>query len=161
MNIKYLTLLRDNPIGNPGGIDFKDEIKGISLAEIQQLEQTWNGGKEFPAALRELLFLAGDDCYVLDTGLMESQQEMQEEARQWLVDFNRTISRPFYVIDVYNAGEQFLMVYLDEGDDPNVYEAYLPNWRDDQMLWLDKVGRTLKDFINIRIDMVKQGYNPF
>lgn len=161
MNIKILKQLRDNPSLEINRSGYFSTIEGLSELELQQLEQTWNNGKEFPAALRELLFLAGIKCYVLDYGIMESQQEMQEEARQWLVDFNRTISRPFYVIDVYNAGEQFLMVYLDEGDNPNVYEAYLPNWRDDQMLWLDRVGRTLKDFINIRIDMVKQGYNPF
>lgn len=161
MNIKYLINLKNIPVGNPGGIDFKDEIKGISLTEIQQLKQSWNNGKEFPTALSELLFLAGDDCYVLDKGLMESQQEMQEEARQWMIDFNRAISRPFYVIDVYNAGEGFLFVYLDDGEDPKVNSTYLPHRDYDDASWLSSTDRSLSNFINFRINKVKQGYNPF
>ena len=161
MEIKYLLMLKNNPAVYPNDPEYEARIKSISISEILQLEQTWNNGKEFPAALRELLFLAGDFCYVLDTGLMESQQEMQEEARQWLSDFNRTISRPFYVIDVYNAGEGFLFVYLDEGEDPKVNCTYLPHRDYDDASWLSSTDRSLSNFINSRINDVKQGYNPF
>ncbi len=124
MSIEFLTELRDNPIEFGGEMNFAN--RGIPLSEIEQLEQDWNSGIPFPKALRELLFLAGDFCYVLDTGLMESQQEMQEEARLWMTEEGqeRVISRPFYVLEVRNE-EQFVMVYLDEGDNPNVHSVSL------------------------------------
>lgn len=165
MNIEFLTELRDNPCAYPNDIDFKGEIEGIPLSEIEQLEQAWNNGIPFPKALRELLFLAGNDCYVLDTGLMESQQQMQEDARLWMTleGQQRTINRPFYVIEVdYN--ERFTMLYLDEGDDPNVHFVCLPDipvYTSIGRSWKHDSGRTLKDLINFKINMVKQGRNPF
>ena len=95
--------------------------ESISLEEIKQLEQIYNNNKPFPKALRELLFLAGNYCIVLDYGLNDTQQELQEFVRENMQEENRIITRPFYAIDVYNAGDQFLFVYLDEGDDPEVY----------------------------------------
>ncbi|MFY0484051.1 hypothetical protein ACI6PS_15750 [Flavobacterium sp. PLA-1-15] len=159
MNIELLINLRDNPLEYGSEENFRNE--GIPISEIVQLEQTWNNGNLFPIALRELLYLGGKFCYVLDTGWYDTQQEMQDAAREWLTENSRTISRPFYVIDIYNAGEQFLMIYLDEGDNPNVYNVYLPNWRDDQISWLSSTGMTLKDFINFRINKVIKGFNPF
>ena len=164
MNIQFFTELKDNPIEFGGEMNFAN--RGIPLSEIEQLEQDWNNGLPFPKALRELLFLAGDFCYVLDTGLMESQQEMQEEARLWMTEEGqvRVISRPFYVLEVRNE-EQFVMVYLDEGDNPNIHSVYLDH-DSEQYLgsgigWNYDIGKTLKDFIKVRIDKVKQGRNPF
>jgi len=166
MNIQFLTELKDNPSAYPNDTDFKGEIEGIPLSEIEQLEQTWNNGLPFPKALRELLFLAGNYCYVLDKGLMESQQQMQEEARLWMTyeGQQRTITRPFYVIEV-RYDEQFTMVYLDEGDNPNVHSISLDH-DGEQYLgygigWNYNIGKSLKVFIKGRIDMVKQGRNPF
>jgi hypothetical protein len=159
MNIQFLTILRDNPIQY--GTEFNFENEGIPLSEIQQLEQAWNNQNPFPIALKELLYLAGSFCYVLDTGWNNTQQSMQTKAREWMLDYNRNITRPFYVIDVYNAGDQFLMVYLDEGDNPNVYSANLPQGWEQNGMWLTNIDRTLKDFLAFRINKVKQGINPF
>lgn len=163
MNIQFLTELRDNPIEYGNDINFVN--RGINVSEIEQLELTWNNGIQFPKALRELLFLAGDFCYVLDTGLMESQQQMQEAARLWMTyeGQQRTITRPFYVIEV-NYEEGFTMVYLDEGDNPNVHSVYLDQNAEQRLGsrgWNFDMGISLKDFIKTGIDMVKQGRNPF
>lgn len=161
MIIEYLNELKNNQLWR--GIS--KPIQSISISEIEQLEQLWNNSIFFPKALRELLFLAGQNCYVLDYGWNGTQQNMQTKAREWMVDHNRIITRSFYVIDVYNAGDQFLMVYLDEGDNPNVYSVFLPQGWEKALgsgnSWICNTERTLKDFLAFRINKVKQGINPF
>ena len=157
MEIQYLQYLRDNP---QRWSSSTYSIEPIPLTEIEQLETKYNNGKQFPKALRELLFLAGEYCYVLDYNIFDSQEELQDEAREWLQKYNRTINRPFFVIDAYNAGEQFLFVYLDEGNDPIVMSAYLPPRNDVQFIET-MYNRSLSAFIKFKIDRAKQGYNPF
>lgn len=159
MNIEILTYLRDNPIKYPNDTEYRGEIRGIALYKIEELEQLYNNDIAFPKGLRELLFLAGDYCYVLDTGWYETQQELQTAVREWLVKYNKTISRPFFAIDIYGSGEQFLYVYLDEGDNPSVYQAYLPERTDIEHFY--SLNKKLSEYINGLIDIVKQGYNPF
>lgn len=158
MKIEKLTYLKDNPSAHPNDEDYKGTIKPISIEEIEHLEQLYNSGNLFPQALRELLYLAGKDCYVLDF-MFDTQEELQTEVREWLLNFDRSITRPFFAIDAHNPGEQFLYVYLDEGDNPIVYQAHLPIRND--ILPFTSLQRTLSDFINVHIDMVKKGYNPF
>lgn len=156
MEIKYLGYLKDNPIEKGNTRDWVN--KSISLEEITHLEQFYNSGKRFPQALKELLFLAGGFCYVLDYGRNKTQQEMQEHVRQCLVRYNRSIDRPFYAIDVYNPGDQMLFVYLDEGDNPIVYNAVYEEPIDE---WLVSTTLTIAQIVNGRIDNVKKGWNPF
>ncbi|MEN2401076.1 hypothetical protein GKZ90_0014915 [Flavobacterium sp. MC2016-06] len=156
MKIEKLAYLRDNPIHYGKTINFP--IKPISIEEIEHLERIYNNDNLFPQALRELLYLAGKDCYVLDYS-SDNQEELQTDVREWLSNFNRSIARPFFAIDAHNPGEQFLYVYLDESDDPTVYQAYLPIRND--ILPFTSLQRTLSDFIKVHIDLVKKGYNPF
>jgi hypothetical protein len=166
MNIQYLIELQNNPtleINNSGHFS---TIQGIPISEIEQLEQTWNNGNPFPGALRELLFLAGNFCYVLDYGWFGGcTQQMQVEARQWMTEegLERTITRPFYIIEASSYGS-FLMVYLDEGDNPFVRNVCLSH-EDEVSLgdlgWLYNTDRTLKNFIDYGIEIVKKGFNPF
>lgn len=160
MDIQYLKYLKENPAAYPNDPEYEARIKPIPLTEIEQLETKYNNGKLFPKALRELLFLAGEYCYVLDYNIFDSQEELQDEAREWLQKYNRAINRPFFVIDAYNAGEQFLFVYLDEGNDPVVRQAYLPPRNDVQFI-TNLVNETLSQYIKSSIDEVKQGINPF
>lgn len=149
MEIQYLTFLRDNPIGSW-------PIKPISLQEIEQLETLYNNSNPFPKALKELLFLAGKYCYVLDYGIFDNQQQMQDFVRSEMSEENKSISRPFFAIDVYNSGDQFIFIYLDEGDNPPIYEAH---YYDNN--WISQVTPTLSGLINHSIDRVKQGRNSF
>lgn len=153
MNIEILTYLRDNPIKK------SFQIQGISIFEIEYLQVLFNNSNNFPKALKELLFLAGEYCHVLDYGLFDTQEEMQIAARSWLTRYGIKIIRPFYVIDVYNAGEQFLYIYLDEGNDPFIYQAYLPERNDIDTL--TSLNKKLSEYINDGINQVKQGINPF
>lgn len=157
MNIEYLKLLRDNPVKNPNSTGHKFIIRGISLTEIEQLEQTWNNGNPFPKALRELLFLAGEYCYVFNYGVYDTQQELQEEKREDMVDNGKTITRPFFVMDTWNA-DQFSFVYLDEGDNPYIYDA---NSYKDSSIWFKNLGHTIKSLSESRIARVKRGENPY
>ncbi|QEM06370.1 SMI1/KNR4 family protein [Mucilaginibacter rubeus] len=161
MEIKYMKLLNDNLSVTAPNTGIKEAVSPISVEEIIALENKYNGGRLFPAALRELLFLAGGDCYVLDYGINDTQEQMQESSRRFMTigGRNRVISRPFYVIDVYNAGDQFLFVYLDEGkDDPDVYEALIGYRLND---WIHLVKSPLSALIDGRIKRFLSGGNPF
>ena len=158
MTIKYLQQLKDNPVAYPNDTEFKFEIKGISEPEIQQLELVWNNNRPFPKVLKELLFLAGNFCYVCDYGPNDSQQEVQEWVREHMEDNNRILNRPFYAFDVY-GGDTFLFIYLDEGDNPNVYQAK-PYSDDDN--WIRPLkSQTIQSIINTGINRVKMGQNPY
>ncbi|MBP4136950.1 SMI1/KNR4 family protein [Flavobacterium geliluteum] len=158
MKIEYLAKLQDNPYENPSDLKNSFIIEGITLNEIQDLEKLYNNGNPFPKVLKELLFLAGNYCYVCDYGIDETQQELQEWVREDMADNGRTISRPFYAFDVY-GGDQFLFIYLDEGENPTVYEAHPwitgSNW----IKHLDNL--TIKSLVDSGIERVKRGENPF
>ncbi|GGE98680.1 hypothetical protein [Flavobacterium limi] len=155
MNIKYLQHLKDNPIAYTSDTEIQFKIEGISESEIQQLELTWNNGNLFPQVLKELLFLAGEFCYVCDYGPNDSQQEIQEWIREHMGDNNRSINRPFYAFDVW-GGLNFLFIYLDEGDNPPVFQAQ-PYSDDDN--WIEPLQfQTIQSII---IDRVKIGQNPY
>lgn len=160
MEIQFLKYLQDNPAAYPNNPEYEARIMPISLAEIQQLEIKYNNGNAFPKALKELLFIAGKNCYVLDYNIFDNQEELQDAARNWLQNYNKTINRKFFVIDAYNAGDQFLFIYLDEGDNPIVRQAYLPSRSDIQFI-TSLLNETLSQYIKSQIDDVKQGYNPF
>lgn len=126
----------------------------------------YNNGLPFPIALKELLFLAGDNCYVLDYGSeTESQNDLQEWAREQMLEYDRAIARPFYVLDIYNALDQFVFVYLDEGDDPRVYEGVYSGINETGIPtidgWIHELRPKLSDYINISVEQVLKGINPF
>lgn len=160
MNIEILKNLRDNPARYPNRSSNKFENEGLTMEEIKVLEQTWNNGNLFPQALRELLFLAGKYCYVLDYNIHETQQEMQEELRDAMQFRGHSYSRQFYIIDNY-GGDQFLFIYLDETmDDPKVYE-YASDAIERERPIDRFIGFTISQLINSSIKEVREGRNPF
>jgi len=58
---------------------------------------------------------------------------------------------------VYNGGDQFLFVYLDEGDDPLVCEAILYT----SPSWIHSLNKKLSEFVNVRLTTLLSGQNPF
>ncbi|WP_330441915.1 SMI1/KNR4 family protein [Flavobacterium sp. C4GT6] len=157
MKIEYLKELELNPYRH-GDPDMNNDP--ISLTEIENLERLYNNGKPFPKALKELLFLAGKYCYVLEYGAFDSQQEIQDYVRELLEEDNISIQRPFFVIDVYNAGSQFLYVYLDEGNNPAVYEGF-HYFEINFNGYSHLTSSSLQKFIESQIGAVKQGGNAF
>jgi hypothetical protein len=119
----------------------------------------YSDGRPFPKALRELLFLAGEYCYVLSFGLNRTQTRLQESVREDLIDYELSIPRPFYAIDIYNAHDMCLFVYLDEvADDPVVHEAVFEG---DSRGWLHSINLTLSGLVNLRLKKFLRGENPF
>lgn len=153
MNIQYLIQLRDNPIYYGKTRNFS--IRGISEEQIAQLEQLYNNGNTFPKVLKELLSLAGEYCHVFDYNIHDTQQEVQEWVREDLQETNRVIDRPFYAFDLYN---DFMFIYLDEGDNPAIYEAHPFRTGND---WIRKTTNTIKSLSEKRILRIKEGLNPF
>jgi hypothetical protein len=158
MDIKYLKQLNNYPTVKRGNTDYISTLRPLTMQEITKLEIAYNNGAAFPGVLRELLYLAGNYCHVLDYGLSDSQEEMQQDARSWLANDNQIINRPFFVIDIYNGGDQFLFVYLDEEDDPIVHEAILYNVTP---AWIHSLNKKLSEFISSRLTRFLSGQNPF
>ena len=101
--------------------------------------------------------MAGESCYVLEYGAFDDQKSIQEAVREELQEDGDEISRPFYVIDVYDPISQFLFVYLDDGEDPVVYSARYSDLENMHPVR----PKNLSKFIRSRIDRVKAGRNPF
>lgn len=148
MNIIYLNKLKNAPTSPDSMTN-----RGISENEIIQLESSFNNGMMFPKALRELLYLAGDFCYVCDFGLSDTQEELQLSVREDISYFNRVISRPFYVFDVYNPTDNFLFIYLDEGDNPPVRVA---QYEKDYANWISIVIDKFSDYIDRLVDRARR-----
>ncbi len=56
MEIQYLSEIVNNP-----NLKKSWENKGVTIEAIQELETKYNKGNPFPVAIREFLFLAGED----------------------------------------------------------------------------------------------------
>ncbi|MEZ0006353.1 hypothetical protein ABH942_001723 [Flavobacterium sp. 28YEA47A] len=150
MEIEYLTDLQDFAF-----IEYDGAIKTnepISIEEILELEKQFNDGKMFPKALRELLFLAGNSCKLLDYSIFNSQQELQESIIEDLKNDGLEMKRPYYTLEVYDGGSPFYFVYLDEGDNPMVYVAK----NEYEELELIKIADSLSAFLSNLIKSHKE-----
>lgn len=160
MEIQYLKILSDHPSVTNKITGRVSYLEGISMEEILNLENTYNGGHPFPTALRELLFIGGKECYVLSYGLYQNQIELQQRQRKYLLKHGLQINRPFFVIDVYNEGDMFLFVYLDESqEDPMVHTVVFAGNGEGE--WLLPLPSTLSQLISSCMDDYLRGENPF
>lgn len=154
MEIQYLKKLKDYPSM------YERTCEPISLEEIAQLEQLYNNGNPFPKVLKEYLYLAGNFCTVIDSGISDTQQEFQEYMRELLLENDKVYTRPFYALETY-SNDWFIFIYLDEGDNPNLYLAYFMDEAAEPEEPLRKMSHTLPSLINNRIQRYKEGGNPF
>lgn len=162
MHIKYLKLLRDNPADHLQSSEYYFPNDPMTINEIEYLEQKYNNGDKFPQALRELLFLSGKGSYVNDIlyagNLNETpnpQEKMNDRLRAILTDVNNgtlPITRPFYIIDGGAGSGTFLFVYLDEGDDPNVYNSVI-DYTEQTLDWEDIGHTNLYDSISEMVEL--------
>lgn len=146
MEIEYLQKLVEYPARWPNDEGYRGEIISLSLDEIVILEATYNNGNVFPKALRELLYLAGDFCYLLEWNAWSPEEEMYQISLQnsivrYIENMGLNITRPFMGIDLAYPGN-FRIVYLDEGDDPIVYAA------DEKNNTIEPSDKTLSQLIN-------------
>jgi hypothetical protein len=161
IEIKYLKTLEAHPSINSKRTSKIFSRESLPDQVVAYLETLYNNGVVFPASLRELLYLAGANCYVLDYGTNDSPLEMQESSRDYLAHSGKTIDRPFYVIDVFNENDQFLFVYLDESEDPVVYEAILYLNSTDNWIHCLAKNMRLSEYIDYNINKLLIGQNPF
>lgn len=154
MTIKYLNELDEL---NYQDLGFILGNRPISVEEIWNLEQQYNNGKYFPDVLRELLYIAGKGCPLIDIDSFV----LQEEIRTRVLQKGYTISRPFFGFD-YRDRSSFSLVYTDENiHDPKVYHVELSPSEDEHTEFLEDSQFTLLGLLNLRIDQVKQGFNPY
>lgn len=107
--------LKDNPV------IYRFRNEPMTIAEINQLESKYNQGKEFPRAIREFLFLAGNfnNCGFDD---IDGIEYIQERAKTELESTDTKIDRPFFAFDQLSDCECFIFVYLDEEvENPKTY----------------------------------------
>lgn len=150
--------MQANPrVLNEGELGFPNEP--IPLSEIEQLEQLYNNGVPFPKALRELLFLAGDYCNVLDYGPTDSQQELQDFFREELADVSIVLPNPFFALERHSGGE-YSWVYLNQGDNPIIYMGD-PHWIEFKPDWSRSINKTIPEYVNAAIDRLKSGLPLF
>lgn len=116
MEIEYMQQVAENPTLD----DFTN--RGLSLENIINLEGIYNSGEEFPKALREFIYLAGDFNNIGFDDMAEGLDALQTKAFNELAYFNEKIDRPIFVFHQYSDCENFLFVYLDEEEeDPKTY----------------------------------------
>lgn len=75
--------------------------------------------------------------------------------------YNQVLTRPFLVLDAYNVLDQFLFVFLDEGDDPVVCQAYYDLDHMEPGQWYKAMQPSLSTFINRVVQRVKEGGSAF
>ena len=152
MTIDYLQKLRDIPSDGTTN-------RGISLLEITHLEQVFNNGNLFPKVLKEFLYLAGDYCYVMDTGSWDSIEEMNIEHRaDYLNIYGVTMNRPYLFLDIV-GGNGELFMFLVEGDNPELCQ--IKSDPSPTNIYRRIKNLTLKGLIESRIQDVINGDNPF
>lgn len=152
MNIKYLTILKDNPSqysdgsmeNNPLGYDpinNPNPTERQILNAIGQLEVSYNGGAAFPLVLKELLFIGGKYNWNLGGYFPEAHDRIV----YLLQEQGSIINRPFFVLEDWESGFHF--IYLDQGEeDPNVYFSDFEV--ENGALYITKQGKTVSELIN-------------
>lgn len=154
MTIKYLNELEDL---NYQAVGLTLGNRPLNIGEIVNMEQQYNNSNPFPDVLRELLYIAGRGCPLINL----NPSDLQQKIRGGLYEHRHITSRPFIGFD-YRDGSSFSLVYTDENThDPKVYHVELEHSEDTHTEFLENSGFTLLRLIKMRINEVKQGYNPY
>ncbi len=115
MEIEYLKLLEKTPKKEPNGFS----NKGMSISEIENLEEKYNKGNHFPKSYREFLFLAGKFCWFFHGG--GELDELIRDFRSDLIYSRVEMNEPIVIYDT-NSSDSYHFMYLDDGvEDPIVY----------------------------------------
>lgn len=157
MEIKYLTILRDNPSQYPDGRMVNNPLSYHSinnpaptenqiLEAIQLLEDRFNGGNSFPVVLRELLFIGGEYNWVLGAEFEWQQDYINKK----LLEYEWVIERPYFVLEFWDS--YFHFIYLDEGvEDPMIHLAdYAGRGYAAAHLGVEEHGSTVSELVNHR-----------
>ncbi len=148
MEIQYLQNLENSPVKGDAVIP-KD--RGVSEIEIIAFEQ--KVGLPLPKALKEFLFLSGEYCLSIEANAtnqgLDEYEFRNEQFQENLDDAKIAISRPYYIL-TERSGEYFHFIYLDDGENPPVYNIYC--W-DDEKYKLEKRANSFSDWIDQEIEL--------
>jgi len=155
MTIKYLQELQNIDYQSLGRMSWVNEPK--TTIEILSLEQEYNKSKPFPAVLRELLFIAGNGCPIVELRPFNLQQQI----RSAVSDSGHSLSQNYFAFDFLDFSS-FSLVYTSQNiDDPKVYHVELNPSEEEHTEFIEYSELTLLKLLKHRINQVKQGYNPF
>lgn len=140
------------------------EDKGISMERIIELENILNQGKPFPLVFREYLYLGGDFDTIGFNGPIDGLYDKMTKGYRLRLKERRNINldRPIIVFDSFE-GESFMFIYLDEGDDPQPWNASLDKAYDtDEGKKIWKVPHpSFSDLVNTLVDRALNGLQPW
>jgi hypothetical protein len=166
MEINYLKILQENPRGS----EDENPMRGLSLAEIEQLETLWNNGNPFPIVLREYLFLGGEYCWVFE---MDSPLKLRNAAIYAMNVYPPPFTmpaRPYIIIgeNASSGSEDFTFIFLDEtAPDPMLYALNLfeeGQMEANRLQRIESLGITLSQHIKNSIEgyrrLQSMGYYP-
>ena len=98
------------------------DIKPSNSEEIQKIEDKF--GIKLPFSLIEFFGIAGDDYNNVFDGVgacrISEVEYNLETAENLLNEVNLNLERPYFPF-ASHSGDQFMFVYLDQGDNPPVY----------------------------------------
>ncbi|UZT99067.1 hypothetical protein ODZ84_05725 [Chryseobacterium fluminis] len=122
MEINYLKLFQQNPRSDLNNSNTTPN-KGINNQQIQELEQLWNNGNQFPTVVKEFLSIGGIYNWIFEGG---DQKQLRSLINRYCQEINYSITRPFIAFTKSFSDPQFFIVFLDENQiDPKVYELNL------------------------------------
>lgn len=154
MDIEYLKTYFENRNNLKGS-----NAKGMTLAEIETLELEMNKGKPFPKALREFLFIGGLSNKLglnTPTNYRATHDYFDKEIRKRGVD----ITQPYFVLDNDNDGKTYTIIYLNEGDNPQPWNASINEGYDND-IWEDE-DENPENWKLIEMEMIwKMPYSSF
>ncbi|WP_336958622.1 hypothetical protein [Chryseobacterium contaminans] len=148
MEINYLKLFQQNPRSDLNDLSTVPNT-GMNNQQIQQLEQLWNNGNQFPTVVKEFLSIGGIYNWIFEGG---DQKQLRSLINRYCQEINYSITRPFMALTKSFSDPQFFIVFLDENQiDPKVYELNL--YTNDELSQygvsrLEAIGGTLSQAIN-------------
>ena len=154
MTIKYLQELQNLDYQSLGRT-WVNEPK--STTEILSLEQQYNAGRPFPDVLRELLYIAGNGCPLIELRPINLQQQIRSE----LNESGHSISQNFFGFDFLDFGSFSLVYTNDNTPDPKVYHVELDPSEEEHTEFIEDSDFTLLKLLKHRINKVNQGFNPY
>lgn len=162
MEIEYLNSLKENL--KPRSV--KSKSRGLSVERIVELENEINNGNNFPKAYREFLYLAGDYNPIgLDYAFegLKNGEDIPAIKRVAEIEMNKnrlSIKRPYVILHYYND-DDFIFIYLDEGDNPQPYAMVLNPLKGMDHTFPIKGDDSLSSFVDGLVDRALKGLQPF
>jgi SMI1 / KNR4 family (SUKH-1) len=126
---------------------------GVAINEIEKLEKELN--ISLPKTYKEFLFLAGKRDNILgdwNRGF-DDLDWIQDQAKESMENVNLSL-KPYFAFAEYGR-DQFLFFFLNEGDNPAVYQYAEDKFHKnekDEYVYYSKFRNSFSEYIEICID---------